>query len=137
PIALIRLAVETLEMRRFSSPEENDRFLRTIGRETQRLSQLVDNILDFARLEAGKVAFRLGPVELPALVHDAVESLKPRLDHLGFALEIDVPESLPPARGDAMALTHCLLNLLDNAIKYSRTRREIRISATARDGVVA
>ena len=136
PVALIRLAVETLEMRRVKSPEETDRFLRTIGRETQRLAQLVDNILDFARLEAGQVTFRFVPVELPALVQDVVESLKPRLEHLDFHLEVEVPENLPPARGDAMSLTHCLLNLLDNAIKYSRTRREIRISGAARDGMV-
>jgi len=137
PVALIRLAVETLEMRRVKSPEETDRFLRTISRETQRLAQLVDNILEFARLEAGQVTFRFGPVELPTLVQDVLESLRPRLEHLEFMTEVDVPETLPPARGDALALTHCLLNLLDNAIKYSRTRREIRISGAARDGTVA
>ena len=137
PVALIRLAVETLEMRRVKSPEETDRFLRTIGRETQRLGQLVDNILDFARLEAGQVTFRFSPVELTALVRDVLEALKPRLDHLEFKVETDVPETLPPARGDAMALTHCLLNLLDNAIKYSRTRKEIRVSGAARDGTVS
>lgn len=137
PIALIRLAVETLEMRRVKSPEETDRFLRTISRETQRLGQLVDNILDFARLEAGQVTFRFSPVELPTLVQDVLETLRPRLDHLEFKVETDVAETLPPARGDAMALTHCLLNLLDNAIKYSRTRREIRISGSSRDGEVS
>lgn len=137
PVALIRLAVETLEMRRVKSPEETDRFLRTIGRETQRLGQLVDNILDFARLEAGQVTFRFAPVDLPGLVTDVLETLKPRLDHLEFMVETDVSDALPPARGDAMALTHCLLNLLDNAIKYSRTRREIRISGAARDGTVS
>src|SRR6266545_3570890 len=87
PVALIRLAVETLEMRRFSSPEENDRFLRTIARETQRLAQLVDNILEFARLEAGQVTFRFGPVELPMLVQDVLETLRPRLEHLEFKVE--------------------------------------------------
>jgi signal transduction histidine kinase len=66
-----------------------------------------------------------------------LDTLKPRLDHLEFKVETDVPDALPPARGDAMALTHCLLNLLDNAIKYSRTRREIRISGAARDGTVS
>jgi two-component system phosphate regulon sensor histidine kinase PhoR len=137
PVALIRLAVETLEMRRVKSPEETDRFLRTIGRETQRLGQLVDNILDFARLEAGQVTFRFGPVDLPALAQDVVETLRPRFDHLEFQVEVDVPEALPPARGDAMALTHCLLNLLDNAIKYSRDRREIRVTGASRDGMVA
>ena len=136
PIALIRLAVETLQMRRVSTPEENEKFLRTIGRETARLSQLVDNILDFARLEAGQRIFGAERVDLGHVVRDAVESLGPRLEHQGFKVEVDVPEGLPPVRGDTTALTHCVLNLLDNAIKYSRTRREVRVSAAARDGAV-
>jgi signal transduction histidine kinase len=136
PISMIRLAVETLEMKRFQSPEEERKFLGIIDRETQRLTGLVDNILDFARLEAGRGAFRYDRVDLRAIAADAVESLKPRLDHLGFAVEVDLPESLPLARADATAMQHCVLNLLDNAIKYSRQRREIRVTTGAKDGFV-
>lgn len=133
PIALMRLAVETLQMRRVASPEEEARFLGIIERETQKLGQLVDNILDFARLEAGRAAFRFGRVDLRTLVADVVESLQPRLEHLGFAVDVDLPEDLPPARADAQTITHAVLNLLDNAIKYSRDRREIRVRAAARE----
>jgi two-component system phosphate regulon sensor histidine kinase PhoR len=133
PIALIRLGVETLQMRRFSSPDEETRFLGIIERETQKLTQLVDNILDFARLESGRAAFRFEKVDLRTLAADVVESIRPRLDHLGFAVEVDLPESLPPARADARTITHAVLNLLDNAIKYSRDRREIRVRAAAKD----
>ncbi len=131
PIALIRLAVETIEMRRVTSPEETERFLRTIGRETLRLSQLVDNILDFARLEAGQRIFRFEEVDLGQVIRDTVDSLRPRFEHQGFKVDVDLPENLPTLRGDATALTHCLLNLLDNAIKYSRTRREVKVSAAS------
>src|SRR5438093_484136 len=79
PVALIRLAVETLEMRRVKSPEETDRFLRTIGRETQRLGQLVDNILDFARLEAGQRIFRFETIDLLEVVRDTLEGFRPPL----------------------------------------------------------
>ncbi len=133
PIALIQLAAETLDMQRVRNPEESAKFLRSIRRETQRLAQLVDNILDFARLEAGKHAFRLRPVDLSAVVHETVESLMPRFDELGFRVQVDVPANLPAASGDARALSHCLLNLLDNAIKYSRAHKEIRVSG-AQDG---
>lgn len=136
PIAMIRLAVETLEMRRFSSPEEGEGFLRSIERETLRLQQLVDNILDFARLEAGQGLVRNQPVDLAALVRDTVDGFRPRLEHQGFRLEVDVPEELPPVRGDAIALSHCVLNLLDNALKYSRAQREVRVSAGARADAV-
>jgi signal transduction histidine kinase len=137
PVALIRLAVETLEMGRFSGPEERDKFLHTIGRETVRLSRLVDNILDFARLEAGQKIFRFEDVDVVELVRETLESFRLRLEDQGFAVTVDLPESLPRVRADAQALTHCLLNLLDNAIKYSRQRREVRVSAEARGPFVA
>jgi signal transduction histidine kinase len=137
PIALIRLAVETLEMGRVSGPEERDRFLHTIGRETLRLSQLVDNILDFARLEAGQKAFRFETVDAVGLVRDTLERFRLRLEDQGFAVSVDLPESLPLVRADPVAITHCLLNLLDNAMKYSRQRREVRVSAASRPGFVA
>jgi len=136
PIALIRLAVETLEMRRVNTPEEYQMFLRTIGRETMRLSQLVDNILDFARLEAGRRTFHFETIDLLGVVRDALETFGPRLDHQGFKVVLDLPDSLPPVRGDAVALSHCVLNLLDNAVKYSKTQRELRVAAESRDGEV-
>ena len=136
PIALIRLAAETLELRRFRSTEEGESFLRSIVRETVRLQQLVDNILDFARLEAGRATFRFEAVDLVGVVRDTVDAYRPRLEQHGFQIHLDLPEGLPPVRGDAMMLQHCVLNLLDNALKYSRTRREVEVSAEARDGAV-
>jgi len=137
PIALIRLAVDTLEMRRYSSPEEGARFLRTISRETEKLAQLVDNVLDFARLESGRPVFQLQRIDMAEVARDALETFRPRLEDQGFKVEVEIPAQLPPVMGDARALTQCLLNLLDNAVKYSRDRREIRISAGAREGRVA
>jgi signal transduction histidine kinase len=137
PIALIRLAAETLELRRFTTPEEGQAFLGSIVRETVRLQQLVDNILDFARLEAGQTVFRFEAVDLPAIVRETVDDFRPRLEQKGFQVELDLPEGLPQARGDAVMLQHCVLNLLDNALKYSRTRRELRVSVEAREGAVA
>jgi signal transduction histidine kinase len=136
PIALIRLAVETLELRRFSTPEEGDRFLYSIGRETEKLAQLVDNILDFAKLESGRPVFALRPIDLADVAREALETFRPRLDDQGFKVEVEIPEHLPSVLGDARALTHCVLNLLDNAAKYSRERREIRLSAGSRGGRV-
>jgi signal transduction histidine kinase len=129
PIALIRLAVETLEMRRVNNPAEADKFLHMINRETLRLGELVEKILDFARLEAGQRVFRMEPVDLVQVVEGALETYRPRLEHQGFTLEVDLPETLPPVNGDATALSHCVLNLLDNAVKYSKERKRIRVTA--------
>ncbi len=137
PIALIRLAAETLEMHRVRTPEEGDSFLRSIVRETVRLQQLVDNILDFARLEAGQAMLRFESVDLGAVVRETVDTFRPRLEHQGFRVELELPESLPPVRGDPRMLQHCVLNLLDNALKYSRTRREVKVSAESDDGAVS
>lgn len=136
PIAVVKLAVETLEMKRFRGPEEEGKYLRTIMREADRLAQLVDNILDFSRLEAGKKMLRMGPVGVSDLVASTLESFRLRLEDAGFQLDVDVPEDLPLVRADGIALQHCLLNLLDNAVKYSRDRKEIRVFARARDGFV-
>jgi signal transduction histidine kinase len=136
PISLIRLAVETLEMRRLTSPEQGEKFIRLIGRETLRLNQLVDNILDFARLEAGQRVFKFTEVDLAEVVRETLDSYRLRLEDQGFTLVVEVPEHLPPVRAEPNAIAQCLLNLLDNAIKYSRNRKEIRVSAEAPEGEV-
>ena len=136
PIAVIKLAVETLELGRFRGEDERDKYLRTIQRESDRLAQLVDNILDFSRLEAGQRTLQREPVDVREVVHAAMESFRLRLEDAGFHYEIELPESLPRVLGDARALQHCLLNLLDNAVKYSRERKDVRIAAGARDGQV-
>ncbi len=137
PIAVIRLAVETLEMRRFREPQDQEKYLRTILRESDRLAQLVDNILDFSRLESGQRLLRREPVSIADVVSASLESFRLRLEDAGFTWEVDVPDGLPCVQGDAVALQHCLLNLLDNAVKYSRDRKEIRIFARERDGMVS
>ena len=136
PIAIIRLAVESLEQGRFKTPEESQKFLGMISRETQRLGLLVERILDFARLEAGQRVFRFEPIDMVDVVHGAIESLRLRLEHQGFKLAVDLPPSLP-VNGDATALGQCVINLLDNAMKYSRDDKEIQVAGAARDHAVA
>jgi signal transduction histidine kinase len=136
PIALIRLAVETLELGRVRTEEESKKFIHSIGRETERLSQLVDNILDFAKLEAGQRTLKMSPVDANDVVREAIESLSPRFESLGFAVETRIAPALPMVQADPRALSHCVLNLLDNAIKYSRSRREIEIETGTRGGEV-
>jgi two-component system, OmpR family, phosphate regulon sensor histidine kinase PhoR len=114
-------------------PEDTAQFLGTISRETHRLEQLVNNILDFARLEAGKAIFRFEAVDVGRVVRSTLEAFSPRLEHQNFEVHVDLPGDLPRVRADATALSHSLLNLLDNAVKYSKERREIRVTAGTRD----
>lgn len=137
PIAVIKLAVETLEMGRFRTEDERDKYLRTIQRESDKLARLVNNILDFSRLEAGQHSIRLGPVRVTDVVETALEGFRLRLEDGGFRCEVDLPADLPRIKADPLAMQHCLLNLLDNAVKYSRDRKEIRIIARPRDEMVS
>ena len=97
----------------------------------------MNNILDFARLESGQQPLRLGPVDVHDLISTALESFRLRLEDEGFEWRVDCPAQVPLLRGDLLALQHCLLNLLDNAVKYSRERKEIRIIVRPRDGWVS
>lgn len=137
PVAVIKLAVETLELGRFRTEAEREKYLRTITRESDRLAQLVDNILDFSRLEAGQHNLNLAPLDMREVVHTAMDGFRLRLEDAGFQYEVKLPETLPQVLGDSRALHHCLLNLLDNAVKYSKERKEVRIEVAARDGMVA
>jgi signal transduction histidine kinase len=76
--------------------------------------------------------FQFSSVNMLDIVRDSVESFRPRLEDQGFKLEVDLPEVLPPVRGDAAALSQCVLNLMDNAMKYSKARREVKVSAQFR-----
>ncbi len=137
PISVIKLAVETLELRRFHDPADGDKYLHTIMRETDRLTTLVDNILDFSRLEAGQKVLHFTAVDPRELIQLVMDSFRLRLEDQGFHFTVEVPDSLPRIRGDSMALQHCLFNLLDNAVKYSRERKEVRVYASAGEGFVS
>ncbi len=136
PVAIIKLAVETIELGRYRDEAERDKYLRTITRESDRLAQLVDNILDFSRLEAGQRTLQLSPLDLRDVVHAAMDSFRLRLEDRGFHHEVSLPDALPPVLGDSRALQHCLLNLLDNAVKYSRDRKDVRVALSAVNGMV-
>lgn len=137
PISVIKLAVETLELGRYRTDEERDKYLRTITKESDRLVRLVDNILDFSRLEAGQTMLRMGPVRLADVVASALEGFRLRLEDEKFEWTVDIPPDLPAARGDANALQHCVLNLLDNALKYSKDVRIVKVYAGLREGMVS
>jgi signal transduction histidine kinase len=127
PLALIRLFAETLELGRVTSPERAGQYYRVINKESHRLTQLINNILDFSRIEAGRKQYRFAPVDLCRVVDEVLEAYRFQIEQQGFALEVAFAEDVPEVQGDKEALGQALLNLLNNAIKYSRDDKHIRV----------
>jgi signal transduction histidine kinase len=131
PLAAMQVLVDGL----LADPELDARktreYLTLIAAETARVSRLVENFLTFAGLDRGAAREAFAPVDPGAVVHAAVESVRPRLTDAS-ALRVEVTPGLPPVLGDADALRGALVNLIDNALKY--TAADKRITVRALDG---
>jgi signal transduction histidine kinase len=127
PIALIRLFGETLLLDRVSDPERRKEALGIIIRESERLTHLISNVLDFASIEAGKKAYRLEPQDLSSVARETYERYRFQLEAKGFTHRFETDQDLPPVLADPDAVAQALLNLIENAIKYSPERKEIAI----------
>jgi signal transduction histidine kinase len=134
PLALIRLAGETMELGRVHNEEERLKFLQIIGRECRRLTHMINNVLDFAKLDAGRREFHFRNTDLRRLVLETLETFEPQLEERGFQIEVSVPDEMPLIEADPEALTQCLVNLIDNAIKYSPGERFLRVEAAIEKG---
>jgi len=131
PLSSMRVLVETLLADRVPGPRERHEYLDLIARENMRLSRLIDNFLTFSRMERRKSVFDFRPVEVAAIVQSAIAAMGERAS----VVETHVPEHLV-LWGDPHALVTVLVNLLDNAWKYSRESppaKRIEVTARAAD----
>jgi signal transduction histidine kinase len=117
-----------------ADPQKQCSYLRIINAETARLTRLINNVLDFARLERGETRFRLRQSDLVELTRHTIESYRPHLESNGFELRCEFPEVPVPVRADRDALAQILINLLSNAEKYSADRKEIGVRIEPRNG---
>ena len=134
PLTSIRAHAETLLMGRAAGPEMTADYLTTIVSESERLTRLVDSVLDFSRIEQGRKAYHLQNTPLDEVVRSAAKAMEHPLSKLGFTLTMSSDGTAPMVRADREALTQAILNLLGNAMKYSGDSRviEMRIG-TRRD----
>jgi signal transduction histidine kinase len=129
PLALIRLFAETLELGRVPTEEKKQQYHRIINKESRRLTQLINNILDFSRIEAGRKEYRFVRSDLAAVVRDVVDAYRFQIEQQGFSLEVSIADDLPEMAIDPEALSQALINLVNNAIKYSPDEKAIAVSA--------
>ena len=107
-----------------------------MAKENKRLSRLIDNFLAFSRMERNKHAFESAEVRVADVIAAAVEVVRERFDTPECRLDVEVAADLPPIDADADAMVTVLLNLLDNAYKYSPDEKHVVLRAYAQDGNV-
>ncbi|HEY9281917.1 MAG TPA: HAMP domain-containing sensor histidine kinase, partial [Pyrinomonadaceae bacterium] len=129
PLALIRLFAETLELGRVKDPEKAREYCRIINHESGRLTQLIDNILDFSKIEAGAKDYAFARGDVGPVVEQVVRSYEFQIARAGFELRVEVARDLPAVVLDRDALSQALLNLIDNAVKYSADGKIIAVRA--------
>jgi signal transduction histidine kinase len=134
PLTAIRMFAETLQMGRAADPETMAECTDTIVHESERLTRLLNNVLDFSKIERGERSYRLQPVCLADAVRAAAGTLKYPLAEQGFRLQVEIEDGLPDVSVDADAMQQAVLNLLGNAMKYSGANREISLRMRREDG---
>lgn len=137
PLALIRLFAETLQSGRVKSAEKTQEYYRIISNETRRLTMLIDNILDFSAIEAGRKKYNFAECDLSETVAEVVQNYSYSLENSGFKIETNFAENLPKISVDCDAISQAVLNLLNNAAKYSADKKYIRVSVEKRNGNLA
>jgi len=135
PLALIRMFAETLQMGRARSPEKIQEYYTIITRESERLTQLINNVLDFSRIEGGRKTYDLRLDDLADVVRDTLRAYSYELDKQQFTVDTQI-EEVPETLLDRNAISLALLNLLSNAVKYSGDERHIRVACEARNGAL-
>jgi signal transduction histidine kinase len=135
PLSLIRLYAETLEMGRLTSPEKYQEYYCIIRKESERLTALINNILDFSRIEAGRKEYDFRETDMSELVHNTLDSYRYQLEQSGFQFEEKIDE-VPSMRVDREAMARSLLNLVNNALKYSQDRKYIGVNLYRDNGSV-
>jgi len=136
PLSLIRLYAETLEMGRLKSADKYQEYYSIIRKESERLTALINNILDFSRIEAGRKEYDFRQTDMRELVRATLESYRYQIEQSGFAFEEKIAEDVPALSVDREAMARSLLNLVNNALKYSQDQKYIGVNLFRDNGSV-
>jgi len=134
PIASVRLLAEGLHRGKITGAQKQQEYYQFIVQECRRLSSLIENVLDFSRIEQGRKKYQFEPADIHALVSQTVQLLTPNAQEHGVALTLDISK-LPPEKAnfncDSLAIQQALINLIDNALKHSPNGTTVTVGAAA------
>jgi two-component system, OmpR family, phosphate regulon sensor histidine kinase PhoR len=130
PLTAIQGFAETLLEGALDDSVNSRRFIQIIQDNALRLGRLTEDLLKLARIEAGQLQLEVQPIAIAGVVESCIETIRVKSDQKGLSVETEIPPDLPLFHGDFRAVQEILLNLLDNAIRYSSPGGRIRIIAT-------
>lgn len=134
PLSIISMFGEMLALGRTRSKDQATEYAEIIWKESVRLARLIDNVLDFAKIERGAEVYEFAEGDLGEVVDRALELSSRRLQNAEFDVAVDVADELPLLSIDSNALTLAVLNLIDNAIKYASSGKKLVISVKREAG---
>jgi two-component system phosphate regulon sensor histidine kinase PhoR len=136
PLALVRMFGEMLQSGRVTSEAKRQQYLDIIMSESERLSALIENVLDFARVERGKQPYDLAEGSVGDAVSQAVNVYRHRAESEGIGLVAEIERDLPRARIDERAIQLAVINLIDNALKYAPGTGIVTVRASRENGAI-
>ncbi|MFC2083599.1 ATP-binding protein [Bacteroidota bacterium] len=125
PLTSIRQLAEMLQSGRVPSEDRRQKYYDVLVEQSERLTHLTENVLDFAKMEEGKKQFNFESVDIKDLMDDIVSVTQERVKHYGFELQLLTDESIPLIKADIPSLIQSINNLIDNAIKYSGSSKKV------------
>jgi len=129
PLSSIRQLAEMLQSGRVPSENRRQEYYDVLVEQSERLSLLIDNILDFAKLEEGRKKFDFQMMDMCLLLQEIVSIIQDQVRHNDFVIKVEIEKPLPAIKADRESITQAITNLIDNAIKYSGDARNLIVRA--------
>jgi signal transduction histidine kinase len=127
PLASIRVFGEFFKLGRVNDPDKIREYGEYIETESRRLTVLINNILDFSKIESGQKSYKFERADLASVIAETLRTFEVRLKQSDFEISVEAPRGALPVNIDADAITQALVNLLDNAVKYSGDAKQITV----------
>lgn len=137
PLTSTRMLVDTLLAGEFENPERTRQYLEIIARENERLSVLVENFLTYSRLESGRTHFQFFETQADEIANHALDAVERKFDAANVTVDVTIDSDLPLILADDATLTTAVINLLDNAFKYSGEDKKIQLQVSESNGSVS